>query len=157
VLELDPEQPIYSVATMDDLVVDSIGSRRALRSLLLAVSGVALLISCIGVYGVTAQSVRGRRYEMGIRRVLGADGAGLLGATILTESRGIAVGALLGLAAAVGATRTLQAFLFEVSPLDPVTLLLSVVAVCGVALLAVLGPAWRAVATDPTCSLAANE
>lgn len=157
VLELDPEQPIYAVSTLDELVVAAVGSRSALRSLLLAVSGLALLISCIGVYGVTAQAVRRRRHEIGVRKALGASGTSLLGVTMLAEARVIGVGVVLGLAAAAMATRSLRAFLFGISALDPTTLLVSVAALGSAGLLAVLGPAWRAARTDPRRCLSGSD
>ena len=156
VLDLDRGQPIYSVTTMDDLMIGSLARRTALTSLLLGLSIIALMISCLGVYAVTTQAVRGRSQEIGIRMALGASGQNVLRSVILTESKVIAVGILFGLGAAAAMTRALETVLFGVTTLDPLTLTVSVTTLGGVALLAVLGPALRATRIDPAGSLAAN-
>ncbi len=157
VLELDQGQPIYSVTTMDDLMIESLARRTALTSLLLGLSIIALVISCLGVYAVTTQAVRGRRKEIGIRMALGASGQNVLHSVILTESRVIAVGILFGLGAAAAMTRALDTLLFGVTALDPLTLIVSVGTLGAVALLAVLGPALRAARIDPADSLTADQ
>ena len=88
---------------------------------------------------------------------LGASGQNVLRSVILTESRVIALGILLGLGAAAAMTRALETVLFGVTALDPLTLGVSVAMLGGVALLAVLGPAFRAARIDPAGSLAANQ
>jgi putative ABC transport system permease protein len=156
VLELDRGQPIYNVTNMDDLMIGSLARRTALTTLLLGLSVIALVISCLGVYAVTAQAVRGRSQEIGIRMALGASGKNVLRSVVLTESWVIAVGILFGLGAAAAMTRALETVLFGVTALDPLTLIVSVATLGGVALLAVLGPALRAARIDPAESLAAN-
>jgi putative ABC transport system permease protein len=157
VLDLDQGQPIYSVTTMDDLMIDSLARWTSLTSLLLDLSIIALIISCLGVYAVTTQAVRGRRQEIGIRMALGASGQNVLHSVILTESRVIAAGILFGLGAAAVMTRALETLLFGVTALDPLTLIVSISTLGGVALVAVLGPALRAARIDPAESLAANQ
>ena len=157
VLELDQGQPIYSVATMDDLMIGFMARRTALTSLLLGLSIIALVISCLGVYAVTAQAVRGRSQEIGIRMALGASGKNVLRSVVLAESRVIAVGILFGLGAAAAMTRVLETLLFGITALDPLTLIVSVTTLGGVALLAVLGPALRAARIDPAGALGANQ
>jgi putative ABC transport system permease protein len=87
---------------------------------------------------------------------LGASGQNVLQSVILTESSVIAVGILFGLGAAAAMTRALETVLFGVTALDPLTLIVSVSTLGGVALLAVLGPALRAARIDPADSLAAD-
>ena len=123
----------------------------------MGLSVIALLISCLGVYAMTAQAVRGRSQEIGIRMALGASGENVLRSLILTESRVIAVGILFGLGAAVAMTRALETLLFGITALDPLTLIVSVTTLGGVALLAILGPALRASRIDPAGSLGANQ
>ncbi len=156
VLDLDRGQPIYGVTTMDDLMIGSLARRTALTSLLLGLSIIALVISCLGVYAVTTQAVRGRSQEIGVRMALGASGQNVFRSVILTESKVISVGILFGLGAAAAGTRALETVLFGVTTLDPLTLIVSVTTLGGVALLAVLGPAIRATRINPAGSLAAN-
>jgi len=153
VLEADPDQPIYEVIAFDDLVKGSVARQSALTSLLLGLSIIALVISCLGVYAVTAQAVRRRGREIGIRMALGARGPEMLRSVMVAESRVIGVGILLGLVGVVLATRLLEALLFGVAPLDPPTLAVSIAALGVVALLAALGPALKASRIDPARSL----
>jgi putative ABC transport system permease protein len=157
VLDIDPGQPIYSVTTMDDLMVDALARRTALTTLLLGLSLVALLISCLGVYAVTAQAVRGRTQEIGIRMALGASGREVLRSVMLTESLWIAVGVAFGVVATTFATRALESMLFGVTAMDPFTLLVSVSILGSVALIAVLVPARRAAGIDPAGTLGASD
>jgi putative ABC transport system permease protein len=156
VLELDQGQAVYGITTMEDVVGGSLTRQTALTSLLLGLSLIALVISCLGVYAVTSQAVRGRRQEIGIRMALGATGQDVLRSVVLAESRVIAVGIVLGLAVAVATTRALESLLFGVTALDSVTLIASVLTLGGVALLAVLGPALQAARIDPAGSLSAD-
>ena len=157
VLGLDQGQPIYSVSTMDDLMIGSMARRTALTSLLMGLAVIALLISCLAVYAMTAQAVRARGQEIGIRMALGASSETVLRSVILTESRVIAAGILLGLGAAMATTRVLETLLFGITTSDPLTLVMSVTTLAGVALLAVLGPALRAARIDPAGVLGANQ
>jgi putative ABC transport system permease protein len=157
VLELDPGQPIYSVTSMDDLMVDALARRTALTTLLLGLSVIALLISCLGVYAVTAQAVQGRTKEIGIRMALGATGGEVLRSVILTESLWIVLGVLFGAVATTFATRALESLLFGVTGMDPFTLLVSVSILGSVAMIAVLIPARRAAGVDPAGALGAGD
>lgn len=153
VLEADPDQPIYEVIAFDDLVKGSVARQSALTSLLLGLSIIALVISCLGVYAVTAQAVHRRGHEIGIRMALGARGPDVLRSVMMAESRVIGMGILFGLVGVVVATRLLEALLFGVTRLDPPTLAVSIAALGGVALLSVLGPALKASRIDPARSL----
>ena len=77
VLDQDRQQPIHDVRTMEDYRTGALASRSALLSLLLGLSAVGLVISCLGVFAVTAQAVRARRREIGIRLALGATSASI--------------------------------------------------------------------------------
>ncbi len=153
VLAIDPNQPIYAISTMDDVVSGSLASQRTLTSLLLALAAVALVISCLGIYAVTAQVVRGRREEIGIRMALGASGPRVLGSVMAKEGRVVAAGLLLGLGGAAASTSAMETLLFGVTRLDGLTLAASVATLGGVALLAALGPSLRAARTDPASAL----
>jgi putative ABC transport system permease protein len=117
---------------------------------------IALVISCLGVYAVTSQAVRGRSREIGIRIALGASGPNVLRSVVWTESRVIAAGILLGLGGAAAMTRALDSLLFGVTRLDTLTLIVSVSTLGGVALIAAVVPARRAARIDPAGSLQAD-
>jgi predicted permease len=157
VLELDPGQPIYSVTTIDDLMLVALARRTALTTLLLGLSIVALLISCLGVYAVTAQAVRGRTQEIGIRMALGASGPEVLRSVMLAESLWIVVGVLFGVVVTTFVTRALESMLFGVTGMDPFTLLVSVSILGSVAMIAVLVPARRAAGIDPAGTLGVSD
>ena len=157
VSDLDPGLPIYDVRSMEELLTTSLAQRTSLTSLLVGLSVIALIISCLGVFAVSAQVVRGRRQEIGIRMALGASGESVLRAVVLSELRVVALGLLFGLAATALLTRSMETLLFGVTALDPLTLALSSSLLGVVALIAVLGPALRAARTDPAGSLTVSD
>jgi putative ABC transport system permease protein len=113
----------------------------------------ALFLAGLGVYGVLAQSIGGRTREIGTRVALGARPRDIL-RMVLGEGLGlVAVGIALGLATAVGLARLMTKLLYGVSPADPLTFAAVVPTLTGVALLACLVPARRAVGTDPIRAL----
>ena len=150
---IDPDQAVSDVRTMDAVFSDSVSSPRMQAVLLLVFAGLAIALAMIGVYGVISYAVSERTNEIGIRVALGARAGDVFG-LVLREGlalTGMALG--IGLAGAVALSRVLQALLFEVKPTDPVTL----AAVCGVivvvAVLAALLPARRAMRVDPMVAL----
>ena len=153
VLDADPNLPTYEVIALDDLVRGSASRQSALMSLLLGLSIAALVISCLGVYAVTAQAVRRSGREIGIRLALGARGSDVLKSVMAAESKVIGLGILMGLVGALVVTRLLGALLYGVSPFDLPTVAASVAVLGGVALLSALGPAVRASRIDPARTL----
>lgn len=138
---------------MDAILNTSVATERFLAALLLAAAAASLFLGAIGVYGVAAQAVRRREQEFGIRVTLGARPGQIVG-VVLRESVGfVLMGAVVGLAAALAATRTLRAFLFEVSAMDPATVAAVTALVIAVALMAALLPARRAMRLDPIAAL----
>lgn len=156
VLEQDPGRPIHNIRSMEDYREGALGSRSALLSLLLGLSAIGLVISCLGVFAVTSQAVRARRREIGIRLALGQTSEGVLQSVLLSEGWVIALGLVGGLVTTVAVTRVLEAFLFGVSALDPMTLLMSVGLLGAVALAAVARPAWEASMIDPAGCLSSE-
>ena len=151
--EIDPTATVARVRSMDAIVSASIAKESFMAVLLLVSAITSLFLGTIGTYGVVAYAVRRRTQEIGIRRALGASGREVVG-MVMGESFGvILLGALAGLLATLAATRGLRAFLFEVQPTDPLTIITSVAIVVGVALLASLIPARRAAGVDPTVAL----
>ena len=153
---IDPEQPIYSIMTLETVMRASVATRRTFMFLLLGFAFVALILAIVGVYAITAQSVGQRTQEMGVRLAIGAEPWRVLRMVVGEELRIIVAGLLLGLAGALAVTRLLSSLLFEVSAVDPATFV-TVGALLGVAaLVAAFVPARRAAATDPISALRAE-
>ena len=153
VAALDRDLPLYQVAAMEDLVGRSVTSRRFSMLLFSAFAAIALALSMVGVYGVIAQSAVRRRREIGIRMALGARRGDVLR---MVAGEGLALGtlgALIGLASALGLTRLMAGMLYQVAPTDLPTLAGAAVLLLAVALAAGCIPARRASRVDPTVSL----
>ncbi|HEY4319574.1 MAG TPA: ABC transporter permease [Gemmatimonadales bacterium] len=150
---LDRDLPISKVATLDDLIAQSMAQRRLSALLLGIFSGLALLLASLGLYGVMAYAVAQRTREMGVRVALGASRQNVLGLVVRQGMALAAIGTVIGLVGALAVTRLLGTQLYDVSPTDPatfagVTLLLVVVAI-----VATLVPALRATRVDPVIAL----
>jgi putative ABC transport system permease protein len=150
---VDKDQPVVRIATMDALLTSSAASRRFALVLFETFALTALVLAVAGIYGVLSGSVTERTREIGVRAALGASRGSIL-ALIVRQGLGLTVvGVLIGLGAALVATRTISTMLYGVSRLDPVTYL-AVVALLGVAsLVACAVPAWRAGRVDPVTAL----
>jgi ABC-type antimicrobial peptide transport system permease subunit len=116
----------------------------------------ALSLAAIGIYGVMSFAVTARTREIGIRVALGAEGGGIQRLVIGEGVKLGVVGAVIGLAGAVAATRVLRTFLFDLTPNDPVTYLVVIVLVGAAALLASWIPARRASRVDAVVALRAE-
>lgn len=153
---VDKNRPIVRVATMDDLVAASVAQRRFTLILFQAFALASLFLAAVGIYGVLAGSVSERTREFGVRAALGATN---LANTTLVMRQGLtltALGAVLGLAAALVATQALAAMLYGVSNLDPTTYLGVLVLLTAVATAACCVPALRAGRVDPATVLRAD-
>jgi putative ABC transport system permease protein len=151
--DVDTALSVARIRPMDAIVTTSIATERFLASLLLVAAAASLFLGAIGVYGVAAQAVRRREHEFGIRVTLGARPGQIVGMVLRESAAFVLMGAAVGLATALGATRALRAFLFEVSATDPVTVVAVTALVIAVALIASLLPARRAVQVDPIATL----
>lgn len=146
---LDPDQAVFDVQTMEEILMGSIALRRFSMILLGGFAGLALVLAAVGIYGVMAYSVSRRTREVGIRMVLGAQRNDVL---LLILGRGLLLagsGLGIGLAAALGTTRLMSALLFEVSPTDPFTFAAITLLLATVALAACYLPASRVLELDP--------
>jgi ABC-type antimicrobial peptide transport system permease subunit len=113
----------------------------------------ALLLACIGVYGVMTYTVIRRTNEIGIRMALGAKAGGVLWMVLKESLLLLSIGVAIGLPATVGAARLIENLLFGVTPTDPATMVTAVVFVSGVAVLSGYLPARRAARVDPMVAL----
>ena len=156
VRELDPNQPVFNVRTMQDVVAGSVAQPRFRALLLSLFAGLALFLASLGLYGVMAYSVTQRTNELGVRSALGASPVDIVR---LIVGRGLelaGIGLGVGLVLALGSTRFLAGLLFGVSPVDPITLGLTCATVLLVSLIATLVPAWRATKVSPVTALRAE-
>ncbi|HEY3886183.1 MAG TPA: FtsX-like permease family protein, partial [Vicinamibacterales bacterium] len=153
VARLDPKLPIYDIRTLDSYVEDARAARRFTMQLAAAFAIVALVLACIGAYGVIAYSVARRRHEFGIRLALGAEPRRLVGAVMGEGLRLGAVGAFAGAAAAFAVSRLLAAQLVGVEPHDPLSFAASVAVLVASVAVACFIPARRAAAVSPMDAL----
>ena len=153
---LDKDQPIYNVRTMDDVVANSLGTRRVSMQLFAVFAIAALLLAAIGIYGVMAYSVTQRTQEIGIRMALGAQAGDVLRMVVRQGMTLALIGIGVGLAGAFGLTRVLANLLFGVKATDPVTFVAISLLLTFVALLACYLPARRVSRVDPVIALRAD-
>ncbi|HEV8263142.1 MAG TPA: ABC transporter permease [Burkholderiales bacterium] len=153
VWSVDKDQPVWKVRSMESLLDRSLGPRRFMMTLLGIYSALALVLAAVGIYGVMSYAVGQRTQEIGIRMSLGAQPRDILRLVLARGSLLSLCGIVLGMIAAFGLTRFLQAQLFEVKATDPVTFALAGVALTAVALLACYVPARRATKVDPMVAL----
>ena len=153
---LDKDQPIYNVRTMDDVVANSLGTRRVSMQLFGVFAIAALLLAAIGISGVMAYSVTQRTQEIGIRMALGAQAGDVLRMVVRQGMTLALIGIGVGLAGAFGVTRILANLLFGVKATDPVTFVAISLLLTFVALLACYLPARRASRVDPVIALRAD-
>ncbi len=154
--EIDAQQPLFNVRTMNDLVAQSLAQRRFSLTLMLIFAGVALLLAAVGVYGVISYTVAQRTQEIGIRMALGATPASVLSMVVADGMRLVAAGLAVGLAGAFAVTRLVASMLYGVSASDVVTYAVIAIALGGVALLAIIIPARRATRVEPMLALRAD-
>ncbi len=151
--QLEPGATLDNVATMDQIVSNSLTVPRMYAVLLTIFASLAVGLAAIGIYGVVSYSVTQRTREIGIRIALGARPVAVLG-MILAESAALTIaGVLIGLAGAAMTTRYLAGLLFGLTPLDPGTFVAVSVLFMTVATLASYVPARRATAVDPSIAL----
>jgi putative ABC transport system permease protein len=153
---VDEEQPIASIRPLAELLVTSLARQRFAMFLFAVFSTVALLLAAIGIYGVMAYSVAQRTGEIGIRMALGAQTPDVLRLIFIQGGKLIALGLVIGLAAAIALTRLLSSLLFGVSAHDPMTFATIAALLATVAALACWLPARRATKVDPMIALRAE-
>jgi len=153
ILEVDADQPVSNIRTLEEDIAKSVAARRHTLTLLGLFAGVALGLAAVGLYGVLAHAVALRRNEIGIRLALGAQRADVL-QLILRHGLGLTLlGLAIGFAGALALTRILRNQLYEVGPTDPLTFAAVALLLLAVALFACWLPARRAARVDPMVAL----
>jgi len=153
VKQLDPDQPIYNIKTMDEIRSESVAGERLNLTLFSIFAGIALVLAVVGIYGVMSYTVTQRTHEIGIRMAIGAQQRDVfkmvLGQGMMLALIGIAI----GLVGAFALTRLMASMLFGVTATDPATFAAIAVLLTAVALMACYLPGRRATKVDPVISL----
>lgn len=153
VAALDPNLPLLDARSMDDQVRSTLVNERIFARLTAAFGLIALVLACIGIYGIMAYSVSRRTSEIGIRMALGAQSRQVL-ALILRQATWMSVGGVTaGLLATLWLARFVRSMLYGLTPSDPLTLAGVAVLLLAISLLAAFGPARRAARIDPNRAL----
>jgi predicted permease len=147
------DQVLYEIRTLDQLANNSLARARFLLVLFGVFAGVALLLACIGLYGVLSFLTSERVPEIGTRMAMGATAAQVMRLVVGQSLRMIAAGMITGTLGALVASRLLQRFVDGVRPIDPSTLALMVTLLAAAALLATFIPAHRASRLDAMTAL----
>ncbi|HEY2363904.1 MAG TPA: ABC transporter permease [Candidatus Angelobacter sp.] len=147
--QLDPNQPLADVKTMDDVLAESLAPQRAPAWLFGGFSAIALFLAAIGIYGVLSYFVVQRSQEIGVRMALGAQRSNVLRLILGQGARLIGIGVAIGIVGGVWAARALTSLLFGVKSTDLPTFIAVSVLLAGLALVACAVPALRATRVDP--------
>jgi putative ABC transport system permease protein len=153
VTDLDAEQPIAEVTTMNEILERTTGDYQFFMKILGAFGGFAVLLAVMGIYGVMSYYVSQRTREIGIRVALGARSTDVLNLVVRLALKLAVLGIFAGALLALGAARLIAAFLYNVKPSDPLTYIAVAVTLVAVALLAAFLPARRATRVDPLTAL----
>jgi putative ABC transport system permease protein len=153
VWDIDKDQPVSDITSMDHIVSESVARQRFSMLLLGVFATLALVLAAVGIYGVMSYSIAQRTHEIGIRMALGAQRKDVLKLTIGQGLKLVLIGVAIGLGAAFILTRVMASLLFGVSATDPITFVAISLVLIGVAMAASLIPALRAMKVDPMFAL----
>jgi putative ABC transport system permease protein len=146
---IDPNQAVSKMATMEDVVRDSVGRRSFVLGLLAVFASLALILATVGLYGVVSHLVSQRGHEIGIRMALGAK-PGDIKQMVLRQGLGLALlGLVVGVPMGLGTGRAISTLLFRISPADPLSFLAVLVLLLAIAAMASYVPARRAANMNP--------
>lgn len=154
--KIDATQPVDRVLPLEDVLATSLAARRFPLQLLGAFAALALLLSAVGIYGVTSYGVAQRTREIGVRMAIGASGGVVVRMVLGGALRMVGLGLAIGTAGALAGSRLIAAQLYGVSPQDPATYLIFAAVLALVALAASGIPALRATRIDPMAALRAE-
>jgi len=153
VKKIDSDLPLTNVATMDQRLSNAVSQPRFRTTLIGSFAIVALILACVGIYGVISYSVAQRTHEIGIRMALGARGVDVLRMIVRQAVLMAGVGVVLGLSISFALGSLMVKLLFGVAPRDPLTFIATAVLLAGTAILASYIPARRASKVDPLIAL----
>jgi predicted permease len=153
---VDPDMPVYRVATMAEVIDATLVNRKFVMLLLGQFAAVALVLAGVGLFGVLSYAVSRRTREIGVRMALGARAADVLGMVVRQGMTLTAIGLVIGAGAALAATRAMAGLLFGIGASDPPTYVALALVLAGVALFACWLPARRAARVDPMVALRAE-
>lgn len=146
---LDPEQPVYMIQTLDDVVATSAFQQRIASVLLGIFAAIALVLAAVGIYGVMSYAVSSRTQEIGVRMAVGAESSDVLRLILGQVGKLVTFGLVLGIALVFASGSALRSLLFGVEPADPLTIGVVSLALAVVALVAGFVPARRASRVNP--------
>ena len=150
---LDKEVPIFDAKTQTEEIDEAVFQERIFAQLTSLFGVLAVLLACLGLYGLMSYSVARKRNEIGIRMALGARRAGILRGVLIEALGLVLLGLAVGVPVALGATRLISSQLYGLRPNDALTLALAILLLAAVALLAGYIPARRATKVDPVVAL----
>jgi putative ABC transport system permease protein len=153
VWSVDPNLPVLKATPMDLLASQNLAVRRASSALFSTFAVLALLLACIGIYGVMAHAVAQRRQEIGLRMALGAGRGRVLRMMMGLGVRLTLLGIAIGLTGALALTRLMTSLLFEVNAMNPLIFSCASLLLVAVAMIASYLPAHRAASIDPMQAL----
>jgi predicted permease len=150
---IDPDMPLFNIRSLDEALAQLRWSSRTFGTMFTVFALIALVLSAVGLYAVTAYSVTQRTQEIGVRMALGAEPSQVSWLVLRRGLAQVAAGVVLGLAGALGVGRLLRGLLVQTTPNDPMTLVGIVVVLVTVAVVACVWPARRATRVDPLTAL----
>ena len=153
VIAVDPEQPVWAIRTMDELMATSVMRRQLIMTLLTLFAGIALMLAAVGIYGVIWYWVTQRSHEIGIRVAIGASRLDVLKMVLGQSMSVVLIGVVIGLVGAAALTQVMATLLYDVSATDAITFASYSAALILVGLLASYLPARRATRIDPVTML----
>ena len=153
---VDPEQSVYDVRTMTEIVDRSLARRRLTTALMFGFSGVALLVAAVGIYGVVAYGVSQRMREFGIRIALGATRQRMTRLVVWQGASMAIVGSVVGLLLSIAAAGFMRNLVYGVAPMDAASMIGATALLLLVAGVASYVPARRAATVDPAVALRAE-
>ena len=150
---LDSNVPVYSARSVQQLLDRTMSNEILVARLSSFFAGLALLLACIGLYGIMSYSVSGRTREIGVRMALGAKRGSVLWMVLSEALRVLAIGIIIGIPAALLSSRLLSSMLFGLTAADPISMAFVIVVLAAVAVFASWIPARRATRVDPMVAL----